>query len=210
MKLINKQNIFHKLFFLIVAFIVIFLSINANASYNEVKQEVEKTTNQYIKNSILIGEGELKFFGRKIYDIFLYSNKEFNNQNRFNQSSANLAITEYSELAIAIKYNQNFSKKFLVEKTVDEILRFKSLTQQQKLEYKLAFNRTFQDIKKGDIKIALKIDSNNLLIFHNSKFIEKINNPLIIKDFMEIWLGEKARFPDLRDKLINKINFSKF
>ena len=101
MKLINKQNIFHKLFFLIVAFIIIFLSINANASYNEVKQEVEKTTNQYIKNSILIGEGELKFFGRKIYDIFLYSNNEFHKQNLFNHSSANPAIAEKITCATA-------------------------------------------------------------------------------------------------------------
>ena len=207
MKFINKHNIFYKSLLVITVFIGISLSIKSNASNNEDKQEIEKITNQYIKNSILIGNGELKFFGRKIYDIFLYSNNQFNNQNRFNESSKNTTITEYPEIAIAIKYNQNFSKKFLVEKTIDEILRFKNLTQQEKLEYKLAFNRTFQDVKKGDIKIALKIDSNNLLIFHNSKFIEKINNPLIIKDFIEIWLGEKVRFPKLRDKLTGRINF---
>lgn len=207
MKLINKYNIFYKSLLAIAVFIGISLSIKSNANNNGDKQEIEKITNQYIKNSILIGNGELKFFGRKIYDIFLYSNNQFNNQNRFNESSKNTKITEYPEIAIAIKYNQNFSKKFLVEKTIDEILRFKNLTQQEKLEYKLAFNRTFQDVKKGDIKIALKIDSNNLLIFHNSKFIEKINNPLIIKDFIEIWLGEKVRFPELRDKLIGRINF---
>ncbi len=203
MKLIDKQNISYKLLFFIIVIIGISLSIKSNAN-NNIKQDIEKVINQHIKNSTLIGEGELKFFGRKIYDIFLYSNNEFNNQNTFNQNLKISSILEYPEIAIAIKYNQNFSKKFLVEKTIDEILRFKNLSQQQKLEYKLAFNRTFQDIKKGDTKIAIKTHSNDLLIFHNSKFVEKINNPLIVRDFMEIWLGEKARFPDLRDKLINK------
>ncbi len=138
-----------------------------------------------------IGKTPLSFLGFKLYDIELRGE---NNRFSYNQ-----------KLAIKINYDKNFSKKELVETSIDEICRISSLKKQDVEElYKPRFEQLFVDVKKGDEKIAIYDPNFGLELYYNKKLTGKINDPIFAKRFVDIWLSDKARFKKVRDILVGE------
>jgi len=159
-------------------FVIVFIA--ANSSF----------ANDY-DNLKLIGKTPLKFLGYKIYDIELSGqNSEFS----YNQ-----------KLAIKITYNKNFTKKELIESSIDEINRINNLEDDELTRlYESRFEELFVDVKKGDEKIAIYDPDFGLEIYHNNKLVGKINDVIFAKRFIDIWLSKEARFRKVRDILIGK------
>lgn len=137
-----------------------------------------------------IGKAPLSFLGFKLYDIELKGEKP-----QFSYSH---------KLAIKINYNRNFSKKELIETSIDEICRI-NLIKKEDIEelYKSRFERLFVDVKKGDEKIAIYDPKFGLELYYNGQLTAKINDPLFAKRFIDIWLSDEARFKKVRDILIS-------
>jgi hypothetical protein len=136
-----------------------------------------------------IGKAELKFLGFKIYDIELRGQKE-----KFSYDQ---------KLAIKINYTKNFSKKELVETSIDEISRINNIERDSIEEsYTKNFERIFVDVKKGDEKIAVYDPDFGLTLFYNGKMTGFVNDKVFAKRFIDIWLSDKARFNQARNLLI--------
>lgn len=133
----------------------------------------------------------LSFLGFKLYDIELERQEKTFSYNQ--------------KLAIKIKYNRSFSKKELVETSIDEICRINSIKRSdiEKL-YQSRFEQLFVDVKKGDEKIAVFDPNFGLELYYNGKLTEKINDPIFAKRFIDIWLSDKARFTKVRNILIGE------
>ncbi len=138
-----------------------------------------------------IGKTPLSFLGFKLYDIELRGEK-----------------TEFSydqKLAIKINYNKNFTKKELIETSIDEICRINSLDKKDiEIPYKSRFETLFVDVKKGDEKIAIYNPKSGLELYYNGTLTGRINDPIFAKRFIDIWLSDKARFQKARNILIAK------
>ncbi len=136
-----------------------------------------------------IGKTPLNFLGFKLYDIELKGEKaEFSYDQK---------------LAVKINYDKNFSKKELIETSIDEICRI-NLIKRKDIEelYKSRFEKLFVDVKKGDEKIAIYDPNFGLELYYNQKLTAKINDVVFAKRFIDIWLSDKARFSKVRDILI--------
>ena len=139
----------------------------------------------------LIGKTSINFLGFKLYDIELKGEKaEFS----YNQ-----------KLVIKINYNKNFSKKELIDTSIDEICRINSLKKKEiKGLYKSRFEQLFVDVKKGDEKIAIYDPNFGLELYYNGQLTGKINDVVFAKRFIDIWLSDKARFKKVRTILVGE------
>ena len=136
-----------------------------------------------------IGKTELKFLGFNLYDIELRGERE---KFSYNQ-----------KLAIKINYNKNFSKKELIETSIDEISRINNINKESIEEpYRSIFERLFVDVKKGDEKIAIYDPNFGLTLFYNGKLMDSVNDKIFARRFIDIWLSDKARFKKARDLLV--------
>jgi hypothetical protein len=139
-------------------------------------------------NLKLIGKTELKFIGFKIYDIELRGQKP--------------SFSYDQKLAIKIIYDKNFSKKELIETSIDEISRINNIDKQSLEHYRPKLDSIFVDVIKGDRKIAIYDPNFGLELFHNEKLTGKINDRVFAKRFIDIWLSDNAKFSEMRNKLI--------
>jgi len=154
----------------------------------EIPTAVQKNLSAYN----LIGSAPMKFMGLKVYDAALWSeSKDFSYDRKF---------------AIHIKYNMNFTKENLAERSIDEIEETNDLSSRQRQEYLQKLNEIFVNIKKGDEKVALFDPKNGVTLFYNNQKIGEISSLKFARLFVDIWLDEKGSHPKVTKKLLGKIN----
>lgn len=169
-------------------FLLLFLLFSSAAFAKEIPTPVQKNLSAYN----LIGESPLKFMGLKVYDIALWSeNKNFSYDNKF---------------AVHIKYNMNFTKENLAERSIDEIEETHELSSRERREYLETLNKIFVNIKKGDEKVALFNPRDGVSLFYNNQKIGEISNLKFARLFIDIWLDEKGSYPKVTKKLLGKLN----
>lgn len=155
-------------------------------------REAPTIVRQNFTPQFLIGESNLNFLGFKVYNIALWSEeKNFSYEKKF---------------AIQILYNMNFTKEELAQKSVEEISRLHNLSEAQKIEYYAQFEKIFNNVKKGDEKIALFLPNSGVLLFHNNKLSGKISNLKLSRLFVDIWLDEKGSYPKVTKRILGKDN----
>lgn len=149
-----------------------------------------------IRNSLdkqfLIGSATLKFLGMKVYDISLWSEMpKFSYDKPF---------------AIHIKYNMNFSRDELTQRSITEIERLHDLSEEEKKNYLKNLNSIFRSVKKGGEKVAVFIPSKGVKMFYNNEATGMISDPKLSRLFVDIWLDEKGSYPEVTRKILGKPN----
>lgn len=175
--------ILKKIFF--ICFIIHILSFNSfaqNPAPNEFRKMCQET--------YLIGSSNLNFLGLKVYQIYLWSeNKSFSYDKKF---------------AIEILYNMNFSKEDLAKRSIEEIKKTSVLTHEEENSYYQKLVTIFNDIKKGDKKIAIFDPKNGVKLFHNHIFKGEISDLKFARLFVDIWLNEKGSYPQITKRILGK------
>lgn len=143
-----------------------------------------------IKDPVLIGSSEFRFFRLKVYDIFLWS------------KDANFSYDK--TFAIQIKYSMNFSREDLVKRSLSEIKSLHKITSDEEISYSKQLTEIFNYVKKGDEKIAIFIPLNGVLMFHNNELTGKISDLKLARLFVDIWLDENGSYPKITKKLLGK------
>lgn len=170
----------------IILSLIIFLSFSQAASAESKSQVIKDNLNP----SFLIGSSELRFWGLKVYQIFLWSElKKFSYNKKF---------------AIQINYNMAFSSEDLAKRSVHEIKRNHSLSEQEEKSYYWQLKQIFTSVKSGDQKVALFIPDNGLLMFSNSNLNGRISDPKLARLFVDIWLNENSSYPEVTRKILGK------
>ena len=140
------------------------------------------------KNLQKISSSSLKIFKIKIYDIDLWSNRNF--------------FSYDNNIAIEIKYLKNISKIKIIESSISEINKQKKLSNKIKLKYNEYLNQSLVNIKKNDIMTAIYID-NEISFYLNNKLTNSINDKAFAIDFLNIWLGKNSSYPKITKQLIS-------
>lgn len=168
---------------------LLFFNLSATSIFAaEIPIPVQKNLSAYN----LIGSAPMTFMGLKVYDAALWSeNKEFSYDRKF---------------AVHIKYNMNFTKENLAERSIDEIEETRELSSRERREYLQKLNEIFVNIKKGDEKVALFDPKNGVILFYNNQKIGEISNLKFARYFVDIWLDEKGSHPKVTKKLLGKSN----
>lgn len=175
---------FIKIFFLVLIFNVVVNS--AGASERNIPASLQNT----IQNPVLIGSSELKFFGLKVYDIFLWS------------ENANFSYDKM--FAIQIKYKMNFSRSDLVTRSLSEIKSLHKITSGEEISYSKQLAEIFNSVKKDDEKIAIFVPSKGVFMLHNNELTGKISDLKLARLFVDIWLDENGSYPKITKKLLGR------
>lgn len=166
--------------------LIVFLSFSQTAFAQSESRVVKDNLNP----GFLIGGSELRFWGLKVYQIFLWSeHKNFSYDKKF---------------AIQINYNMAFSSEDLAKRSIYEIKRNHFLSEQEEKKYYLQLKQIFTPVKSGDQKVALFIPDQGLLMFSNANLNGKVSDLRLARLFVDIWLDEKSSYPEITRKILGK------
>ena len=147
--------------------------------------------NENFSKASRLGTHNLKVWGFKIYNIQLLSeSKDFSYQNKF---------------AIIINYQRDFAKDDLIKKSIEEIARINKINDKTLLQtYQNKLEEIFFDVKKGDRKTAFFDPKNGVKLYFNGKFSGEIKDLIFAKRFVDIWLSDKASYPQMTKDILGK------
>ncbi len=178
---------------LIKIFFVLFLALMSNfvvKTASATERNIPASLQNIIKDPVLIGSSELKFFGLKVYDISLWSE--------------DVSFSYDKMFAIQIKYEMNFSREDIVKRSLSEIKSLHEISSGEELSYAKQLTEIFNSVKKGDEKIAIFVPLQGVLMFHNNELMGKISDLKLARLFVDIWLDEKGLYPKITRKILGK------
>ena len=134
------------------------------------------------------GEGDLKFFGFKVYDARLWTPQK-------PHSAADV-------FALQLVYDMAFKGREIAERTIIEMRKVGHTDEQKLKRWGEEMMRIFPDVKKGDTLIGVSIPSKGVKYYSRDKLIGSIDDAEFMKAFFDVWLSEKTSEPKLREKLL--------
>lgn len=151
-------------------------------------QMLPQVVTREMPNLTLRGDGVMRFFGLKVYDVRLWS--------------AMRAFTHTDPFALELVYDMSFSGRDIAERSVQE-MRGQGHVDEAKLKrWGEEMARIFPDIKKGDTLIGVSIPGKEARFYNRDKFIASVTDPEFARAFFDIWLSEKTSAPAVRAKLL--------
>lgn len=102
-------------------------------------------------------------------------------------------------LALILNYQRRISAEDLIEETKKQLGRFASLSETDR--WVSALELMWTDVNDGD-QLAFYVDENTAgHFFYNRGWIGEIVDPNFCQAFINIWLSESSRYPQLAKKL---------
>jgi hypothetical protein len=139
-------------------------------------------------NLTLQGEGTMRFFGLKVYDIRLWTGMQ-----RFSHAEP---------FALELVYDMALKGRDIAERSVTE-MRGIGIRDEIKLKrWGEEMARVFPDVKAGDALIGVSIPGKEARFYSRDKLIATIPDPEFARAFFDIWLSDKTSAPGVRSKLL--------
>ena len=134
------------------------------------------------------GEGVLRFFGLKVYDIRLWTQMK--------------SFTHTEPFALELVYDLAINGKDIAERSVKE-MRAQGISDEAKLRrWGDEMLKCFPDIKQGDSLIGVSVPGKEARFYSREKLLATVPDPEFAKAFFDIWLSEKTSEPKMRLKLL--------
>lgn len=141
----------------------------------------------------LIGKGRLVVWGFQVYDARLWALPGFQPNNMSAQP-----------FALELAYLRDFSSKDTAERSLKEMRRSASISEEQAQSWLTALQRVIPDIKKGDRIMGVNQPGIGAQFLVNGKASGEIRDAEFARLFFGIWLSPKTSEPKLRDLLLGK------
>ncbi len=174
-------------------FTIIFLSYS-NFVYSNPKnaieedQQTENILKKFFSKQIMVGKANFQFLFWDIYDAKLISESGSYPSDKF---------------ALILKYNRDFSKKSVVDETINQLKKQKTFNKKELKEVNALLNKAFREIKKNNKFIGIKNNDEAIFYFQNEKVLET-DDTEFIKFFFDIWLRENSQYPKFTQELLGK------
>ena len=142
----------------------------------------------------LAGEGDLRWFGLKVYSAQLWVPRPGLRPDR-------LAA---APVALDLRYATSLKGALIAERSVQEIERMGFGDPQRRGRWLDAMKRLFPDVAKGDRLTGVHEPGRGARFFHNDRPIGGVDDPDFASAFFAIWLDERTVAPALRDALLRQ------
>ena len=169
-----------KVTFLCTALLLASMQISAQMLPQPVLQDVPSLTPR--------GEGVMRFFGLKVYDVRLWT--------------AMKPHAHHEPFALELVYDMSFKGADIAERSIKE-MRGQGHRDEEKLKrWGAEMARIFPDIRQGDTLIGVSIPGKGARFYNREKFIATVADAEFARAFFDIWLSEKTSAPHVRVKLL--------
>jgi hypothetical protein len=141
-------------------------------------------------NATELGNGDLTWFGLRIYHAALWSeHKPFNPDYQF---------------ALELTYYRNIRREKFVDTSMDEIRRlfgdhYDAATLQR---WEQELSRAFTDVHPGDELIGVYLPGKGCRFYSKQDLITTLEDQELAKAFFAIWLDPRTKESGLRDQLM--------
>lgn len=143
----------------------------------------------------LAGEGDLRWFGLKVYSAQLWVGRP----------GLRLDRLASAPFALDLRYATALKGALVAERSAQEIERMGFGDPQRRGRWLDAMKRLFPDtIAKGDRLTGVHEPGRGARFFHNDRPIGGVDDPDFASAFFAIWLDERTVAPALRDSLLRQ------
>ena len=157
----------------------------------DVRPELEAALPQHR----LIGKGRLTKWGFQVYDAMLWAMPGF--------KSENLPAQPF---ALELAYLRDFSSKDIAERSIIEMRRSATISEEQAKTWINEMQRVIPDIKKGDRVTGIHRPGIGAQLLVNGKSSGEIRDVEFARLFFGIWLSPKTSEPKVRAALLAGAN----
>lgn len=166
----------------IIALGLILSCLSGGAHANVWRQEMPQAK--------LIGSGELRWFGLRIYSAKLWSET--------------LRFDPKASFALELTYQRNITRERFVDTSIDEIKRLRGDTLSPEIlqRWRLHMEKAFTDVKSGDQLIGVFIPQVGTRFYSSDKLLAEIRDGDFSDAFFAIWFDPRSKDSDLRKNLM--------
>jgi len=146
--------------------------------------------NDEVPEARLIGQGDLRWLGFKLYTAQLWS--------------ATSRIGEHAPFALVLNYHRRISREQLVDASIKEMQRVADTPPD---EHRLGrwrgyMMQAFLNVDEGDQLIGVYLPGRGCRFYQRDALLATIDDAEFARAFFAIWLSPQARDPDLRRQLL--------
>jgi len=137
-----------------------------------------------------VGQGELRWFGFKIYSAKLWSQR--------------VPFESHAPFALELTYHRHISREHFVKTSSEEIQRLfeQRFTADKLHEWENLMSRAFPDVNEGDQLIGIFIPGQGCRFYDKNGLLAEINDPQFAEAFFSIWLDPRTKDTELRAQLL--------
>lgn len=146
-----------------------------------------------LPNAVLIGTGEMTWFGLKIYRASLWGEQRPFDPNK--------------SFALELTYQRNITKDQFINTSIKEIHRiFGERYSEAKLnQWAAKLGTAFVDVQSGDQLIGLYRAARGCSFYGKQGLLVHIDDLELAQAFFAIWLDTRTRERDLREHLLGNV-----
>jgi hypothetical protein len=149
---------------------------------------------EQLSQARLAGEGELRWFGLKVYAAQLWVGPQAFRPER----AASLPF------ALQLHYATGLKGDLIAERSLQEIERMGFGDPQRRGRWLAEMKRLFPNVARGDRLTGFHEPGRGARFFHNDRPIGTVDDPDFASAFFAIWLDERTVAPSLREALLRQ------
>jgi hypothetical protein len=151
---------------------------------------VQASWQESLPEARVVGAGELRLLGFRIYSARLWS--------------AERPLAENSPFALELTYHREISREQLVDASVREIRRlFGSRVSAVQLDdWQAQMQRAFVDVTPGARIIGVHLPGIGARFYAGTQLQHEVRDAAFARAFFAIWLDPRTRNPELRAQLL--------
>lgn len=140
----------------------------------------------------LAGEGEMRWFGLKLYDAALWVEPEVEP----------VAATRSAGHALALRYARAIDAGRLVDTSIDEMRRIGGHDEASLARWRTQLMQALPSVAAGDTLVGLHRPGRGASFWHEGRLTAHVADPALARAFFAIWLDARTRAPALRARLL--------
>ena len=146
---------------------------------------------QSLAGATLAGEGQMRFFGLRIYDARLWVSPGFE-ASRFGAHP----------LALELTYHRAFTGAAIAQRSIEEIERQGDLAPAQAQRWQSALAAVLPDVQPGERLTGLYQPGLGMRLWRGQQALGAIDDAELARRFFGIWLSPRTSEPGLRSALL--------
>lgn len=146
---------------------------------------------QALPAAALLGQGQMRFLGLRIYDARLWVGPQFE-------------AADFGDhpLALELTYHRAFKGAAIAQRSIEEIERQGKLAPAQAQHWQKALAALLPDVQTGDLLTGLYQPGRGMQFWRGEQLLGAIDDAELARRFFAIWLSPRTSEPGLRGALL--------
>lgn len=146
---------------------------------------------QALPAAALLGQGQMRFLGLRIYDARLWVGPQFK-------------AADFGDhpLALELKYHRAFKGTAIAQRSIEEIRRQGELAPALAQRWQKVLTALLPDVQPGDRLTGLYQPGQGMQLWRGELLLGSIDDAELARSFFAIWLSPRTSEPGLRSALL--------